>query len=89
MFWLLPKGCKKALGEISEKTFHIPPNVVNKLADRRFSLHHGTGLLLLRDLRPEQRTQRENFILFAGLASHLSKRRGRQSGNKYLGMWLL
>jgi len=82
--WLPSKVCGNALKEINKESFRLPPNVVNQLADRRLYLHRGSGLLLLRGLQPEQRTQRENFILFAGLASHLSEHRGRQSGKKHL-----
>jgi hypothetical protein len=81
-------GSNKALGELDKRAFRLPATLERNLAARRLDLHAGSGILLLRGLRPDQRSQRENFILFAGLASHLSEQRGRQSGKKYLGMYL-
>jgi hypothetical protein len=75
----------KTLHEIEKEIFRLPPTLVNQLAARRYDLHNGTGILLLRGLRPKKRSQRENFVLFAGLTCHLSEQRGRQPGNKYLG----
>ncbi|KAJ5774087.1 hypothetical protein N7457_008983 [Penicillium paradoxum] len=74
----------RTLHEIEKGTFRLPSTLADQLAARRHDLHHGAGISLLRGLQPKTRTQRENFILFAGLASHLSEQRGRQFGNKYL-----
>ena len=74
----------KALGGLCRETFPLPL-LEERLAANRYNLHNGVGILRLRGLDPGQYDRRNNFIIFAGLASHLSERRGRQSGGKYLG----
>lgn len=74
----------RSLGNICRETFPLP-SLAKTLAASRYNLYHGPGIILLRGLEPHRYSRRENFILFAGVASHLSERRGRQSGGKYLG----
>ncbi|KAJ2981707.1 hypothetical protein NUW58_g6617 [Xylaria curta] len=51
----------------------------------RQSLQIGPALAVLRGLDPDAFSMRQNFIIFAGLSSHVGLRRATQSGGKVVG----
>jgi hypothetical protein len=61
------------------------PLLADRLAVIREKLHDGSGLVVLRGLDISSLSMRDIFAAFGGLASHVSERRGRQSGGKMIG----
>ncbi|UPK92095.1 hypothetical protein LCI18_003030 [Fusarium solani-melongenae] len=68
--------------EVLDKSSFSIPLLADKFEAIRNDLHKGTGLCVLRGIDPSSLSMRELFITFAGLASHVSPQRARQSGRK-------
>jgi len=68
---------------ISRESFPLPL-LSNELEKRRRELHNGSGVALLRGLNPEHFTRQENIVIFAGLSSHMSQKRGYQGAGRIL-----
>ena len=79
---LLDSGAR--LDAICKETFPLPL-LQEHLIEKRLELHKGCGLVVFRGIDPSRYSRRENIIIFAGLSSHLSEQRGRQTRTKYLG----
>ncbi|OCL06212.1 Clavaminate synthase-like protein [Glonium stellatum] len=71
------------LDAICKETFPLPL-LQERLAEKRLELHKGCGLVVVRGIDPSRYSHRENIIIFAGLSSYLSERRGRQTKTEYL-----
>ncbi|CAP65191.1 uncharacterized protein PODANS_5_7580 [Podospora anserina S mat+] len=75
----------RSLHELDKSSFPLPL-LGQKLAAIRASLHDDLGIAVLRGLDPSIWSMRETFVAFAGLSSHVSRERGRQAGNKMIGI---
>lgn len=70
--------------EVNQQTFPLP-RLGEKLRALRSTLYHGRGFFVLRGLEPINHTPYENIVLYAGMASHVAEKRGRQDEhNNYL-----
>lgn len=78
------QASKRSLEVLDKSSFSIPL-LADKLEAIRNDLHKGTGLCVLRGIDLSSLSMRELFITFAGLASHVSPQRARQSGRKCIG----
>ncbi|KAI1422372.1 hypothetical protein F5Y12DRAFT_717482 [Xylaria sp. FL1777] len=67
-----------------DKESAVLPQLQEKLAQIRQSLHDGPGLAVLRGLDPTGVSMKENLVIFAGVSSHISPRRAAQSGGKII-----
>lgn len=74
----------QSLDKLDKLTFPLPL-LADKLATLRGDLHHGLGISVLRGVDVSCLSMSEAFVTFAGLASHVSQQRGRQSGGKAIG----
>ena len=79
-----PPESGKSLNDLNASSFPLPL-LADQLAATRETLHNGVGLAVLRGLDISALSMREVFATFAGLASHVAQRRGRQSGGKMVG----
>ena len=70
----------KALGYISESTFPLP-TLHKTLRGISRELHEGHGFQVLRGLPVDRHTREENFIIYAGVSSHVAPVRGRQDSS--------
>ncbi|KAK4146227.1 uncharacterized protein C8A04DRAFT_35207 [Dichotomopilus funicola] len=73
----------KSLNDLDASSFPLPL-LADRLAATRKNLHEGLGMAVLRGLDTSSLSMRDMFAVFAGLASHISQRRGRQSGGKMI-----
>ncbi|KAH6624810.1 hypothetical protein B0J18DRAFT_190485 [Chaetomium sp. MPI-SDFR-AT-0129] len=73
----------KSLNGLDASSFPLPL-LADRLAATRKNLHEGLGMAVLRGLDISSLSMRDTFTAFAGLASHVSQRRGRQSGGKMI-----
>lgn len=71
------------MNEIQSSDFDLP-SLQDELEQATRELEQGSGLAVFHGLTPGKYTRRENFIIFAGISSHLSQARGFQSGSKIL-----
>jgi len=71
------KSLNKPLGFISERTFPLP-KLHPILRDISRELHSGYGFKVIRGLPVDKYTREENFIIYAGVSSHIAPFRGRQ-----------
>ena len=67
----------KPLGYISQETFPLP-NLHTVLRNISQEIHFGHGFKVVRGLPVEKHTREDNYILYAGLSSHIAPLRGRQ-----------
>ncbi|KAK4156181.1 hypothetical protein C8A00DRAFT_12884 [Chaetomidium leptoderma] len=74
-------GSGKSLNNLDASSFPLPL-LADRLAATRKNLHEGLGMAVLRGLDISSLPMRDIFAAFSGLASHVSERRGRQSGGK-------
>ena len=87
MPWLLIRVSAESgqsLNNVGVLSFPLPL-LADRLAAIRKELHEGSGLVVLRGLDISSLSTRGIFTAFGGLASHVSERRGRQSGGKMIG----
>jgi hypothetical protein len=73
----------KPLGEISQDTFPLP-KLHDVLRGISHEIHNGHGFKVVRGVPVHKYTREENFIAYAGLASHIGATRARQD-NQYKG----
>ncbi len=65
------------MGYIAQDTFPLP-TLHPILRDISRELHDGHGFKVLRGLPVEKHTREENYIIYAGVSSHIAPIRGRQ-----------
>ncbi|OXV07434.1 hypothetical protein Egran_04802, partial [Elaphomyces granulatus] len=71
------QSLKKPIGFVSQETFPLP-QLHATLRDISKELHLGRGFKVLRGLPVDKHTREENFIIYAGISSHVAPVRGRQ-----------
>jgi hypothetical protein len=65
-------------GLINRETFPLPAELSARLKAVSVTLHDGRGFEIVRGLSPHKYSDKENIVLFAGIASHVADRRSRQ-----------
>jgi hypothetical protein len=76
-FFYFFTALNKPLGYINQDTFPLP-TLHQVLRDISKEIHLGHGFKVLRGLPVEKHTREENFIIYAGVSSHVGPIRGRQ-----------
>jgi hypothetical protein len=71
------KASGKPLGYITQETFPLP-NLHSKLRDVSKEIHKGHGFKVIRGVPVSKYSREENFIIYAGISSHIAPIRGRQ-----------
>ncbi|KAK8082353.1 TfdA family Taurine catabolism dioxygenase TauD [Apiospora saccharicola] len=66
-----------SLGHLTPKTFPLP-TLHAELRRLSRELHTGHGFFVLRGLRVDDHTRKQNAIIYAGVSSHIAAQRGRQ-----------
>ncbi|KAL4899828.1 hypothetical protein BDW74DRAFT_171233 [Aspergillus multicolor] len=74
------KGLNLPLGLVKPETFPLP-NLHDKLRAISKEIRQGRGFKVIRGVPVDQYTREENFIIYAGLTSHIAPVRGRQDNN--------
>ncbi|KAI1396843.1 Clavaminate synthase-like protein [Hypoxylon fuscum] len=64
--------------EVTRECFPLP-NLQRRLEQCVHDIHHGSGICIIRGLRPEKRTVEVNIILFLAIASYIGDQRGIQN----------
>ncbi|KAI5855505.1 hypothetical protein BZA05DRAFT_241548 [Tricharina praecox] len=81
------KGLSLPIAAVGRKTFPLPelgPRIIS-LSNKLYGQNNGRGFFILRGLDPKKYSARDNVILYAGIASYVAERRGRQDEkNNYL-----
>ncbi|KAE9963103.1 hypothetical protein BLS_009689 [Venturia inaequalis] len=71
------KSLNKGLGFIDRETFPLP-QLHTVLREVSKELHYGHGFKVIRGLPVDKHTREDNFIIYAGVSSHIAPIRGRQ-----------
>ncbi|TLD25728.1 Clavaminate synthase-like protein [Venturia nashicola] len=71
------KSLNQGLGFVNEETFPLP-RLHPILRDVSKELHYGHGFKVIRGLPVDKHTREDNFIIYAGISSHIAPDRGRQ-----------
>ncbi|KAI0490200.1 Clavaminate synthase-like protein [Xylaria cf. heliscus] len=64
--------------EVTHENFPLP-NLGSRLKDRAADIHRGSGLCIVRGLRPGAYSAEDNTIIFLGIASYIGNQRGIQT----------
>ncbi|KAL7624809.1 hypothetical protein AAE478_004023 [Parahypoxylon ruwenzoriense] len=64
--------------EVTRECFPLP-NLQSQLEKCALEVHHGSGLCVIRGLKPDNYTIEDNIILFLALASYIGDQRGLQN----------
>lgn len=67
----------KPLGEVNQTTFPLP-GLHSTLRSISNEVHNGHGFKVIRGVPVTKYSHEENFIIYAGIASHVAPIRGRQ-----------
>ncbi|RDW76888.1 TauD/TfdA family dioxygenase [Aspergillus mulundensis] len=73
-------GLNLPLGLVNQEAFPLP-KLHDKLRAISKEIHQGRGFKVIRGVPVDQYTREENFIIYAGLTSHIAPVRGRQDNN--------
>ncbi|CAF9903720.1 MAG: hypothetical protein GOMPHAMPRED_000513 [Gomphillus americanus] len=71
------KSLDKPLGEVNQTTFPLP-GLHSTLRSISNEVHNGHGFKVIRGVPVTKYSHEENFIIYAGIASHVAPIRGRQ-----------
>ncbi len=65
-------------GDISDKTFPLPPPLQGRLRHAAVEIHEGRGFCVVRGLGAARYSDADNLLIFLGLASYIGDTRGVQ-----------
>ncbi|KAL4880297.1 hypothetical protein BJY04DRAFT_219293 [Aspergillus karnatakaensis] len=70
-------GLQLPLGHVNQETFPLP-KLHDTLRAISKEVHNGHGFKVIRGVPVDKHTREENFIIYAGITSHIAPIRGRQ-----------